>query len=593
MAERAFQVMAPMRDGVRLNTFVFLPEGAGLKFPVILQRTPYSITTDGAEDKRNPDSAWLPPPDSPMVAAMLYGWQEITRQGYAAVYQDIRGRFGSEGEDRIFGNEVEDGYDTVEWISRQPWCNQKIGLSGSSAGAVCALAAASSRHPNIRAFWSQVGSPSAIDLGFQEGRHVALERLWPFVGLNIPGLSQSHREIVKTRLGLDDAAYEAAARTAGEQVQRLVEARSEEPPFVNSPDWMRLPLRDWPGFARCVPAVDEFIGPRADDEFGTPSDLRAKINVPGFHVSAWYDFWSNSAIATFQNIQSRTGTQKLWIGPNAHEAVATNNFWPRIPYFEWFDHWLKGKPAALIEEPAVYYSRRAWTDDLTTYKPDDWAHSECWPPRGTAPHRLYLGPEGSLSADLPASGSRNYRYDPRHPNPTHGGRNLIAPSGQLDLQAIQARPDYGLIYVGEPLETDLTLAGEVRVTLHVGSDCPDTDFIARLIESRPDGRRLSLLDGGTRAMYRDGAKAPRPLKPGESYQLTVSLGHLRHNISAGSRIEIDVTSSDFPRRARNTNSGHADMERDTEADIRIAANTVHHGEGAPSFVDLTVLSEAD
>ncbi len=165
---------------------------------------------------------------------------------------------------------------------------------------------------------------------------------------------------------------------------------------------------------------------------------------------------------------------------------------------------------------------------------------------------------------------------------------LITP-GSLDQGPVQALPDYGLIYRGEQLARPLTVAGNVRLTLSVQSDCPDTDFVGKLIDLHPDGRAMLLMDGITRALYRDGSGEPRPLTPDRVERLTIDLGHIHHTFAAGHRIEIDITSSNFPRRARNTNSGHPILANDTDADIRIASNTIHHTEEAPSFVEIPVL----
>ena len=129
---RCFQVMVPMHDGTRLNTFVFLPESGGPRWPVILHRTPYGIAAAGARDKTDCANAWLPNPAEPMRGSILRGWQQIVAHGYAAVYQDTRGRHGSEGEDRVYADDAADGHDTLEWIAAQPWTNQMVGMSGSS-----------------------------------------------------------------------------------------------------------------------------------------------------------------------------------------------------------------------------------------------------------------------------------------------------------------------------------------------------------------------------------------------------------------------------------------------------------------------------
>ena len=112
--------------------------------------------------------------------------------------------------------------------------------------------------------------------------------------------------------------------------------------------------------------------------------------------------------------------------------------------------------------------------------------------------------------------------------------------------------------------------------------------VAKLIENLPDGRAMLLMDGVIRAMYRDPAEGPTPLAPDRIYRVTIDLGHIHHSFRAGSRIEVDVTSSNFPRRARNTNSGNALLANDTAADIHVATNAIHHREG--SFLALPVLS---
>src|SRR5260370_18105002 len=158
---------------------------------------------------------------------------------------------------------------------------------------------------------------------------------------------------------------------------------------------------------------------------------------------------------------------------------------------------------------------------------------------------------------------------------------LIEP-GRVDQRRVQALPDYGLIYRGAALARPLTIAGNVLTTLQVQSSCPDTDFVAKLIELLPDGRAMLLMDGVIRAMYRDPAEGPQPLAPGRVYRVMIDLGHIHHSFAAGSRIEVDVSSSNFPRRARNTNSGNPMLAQDGDAAIRIATTTVPHAPPTPS-----------
>lgn len=587
---RCFQALVPMRDGVRLNTFVFLPDSGGPRHPVILQRTPYGITSPEGRHVTDPTKGWLPNPKDPMRGSLLRGWREIVRHGYAAVYQDTRGRYGSEGEDHVYGDDAADGYDTLAWIASEPWSNQHVGLSGSSAGATTALAAASQCHPSVRAFFAQVGGSSIYDDVVYEGQSIEMERLWLWVARNIPGLSQSHREAVMRKHGLNAEQLAAVATSANARYLALDAARQANPPFIDSADWMHLPLIGYPDCSVWQPYLDEILSHPAPDEFRARHNFRATINVPGFHVTTWFDIFQTSVVAAFTDIHARVGNQRLWIGPNAHYFVYERQFWPRDPYFEWFDHWLKGVPAKVMNEPAVFYSPRSWITDPKTYVADDWRHADHWPPPGTVEQRRYLTGDGQLSADGPGGETRSYLYDPRHPIPTLGGRNMLIDAGPRDQRSVQALLNYGLIYRSERLDEPLTIAGAVSVTLHIQSNCRDTDFVAKLIELQPDGSAMLLMDGVARTMYHKPEAGPQHLTPEQVTEVTIHLGDIHHTVPAGSRLQVDITSSNFPRRARNTNSGNLILANDTEADIHIATNVVHHSEAHPSFIVLPCLS---
>ena len=372
---RAYQAMVPMRDGTRLNTFVFLPGSGGPRWPVILHRTPYGITSSDARHKADFTMAWLPSVEEPLRGSIIRGWRSIVEHGYAAIYQDTRGRHGSEGEDRVYADDAADGFDTLAWIAGQPWTNHIVGMSGSSAGATTTFAAASTRHPTLRAFFAQAGASSIYDDVVYEGQSIEIERLWLWVARNIPGLSKSHREAVMRRFGVSAAQLDAAAGSAAERYARLDLARHNDPPFIASDDWMRLPLTRYPDFATWQPFLDEIITHPGPDAFRTAHNFRRTIEIPGFHVTTWFDIFQTSVLAAFNEIQARIGNQKLWIGPNEHYFVYQTNFWPRDPYFEWFDYWLKGAPTGIMDEPAVFYSPRASVEDRETYAPNDWRYS--------------------------------------------------------------------------------------------------------------------------------------------------------------------------------------------------------------------------
>jgi hypothetical protein len=587
--------MVSMRDGVRLNTFVFVPESAREPVPVIVQRTPYGITSPEGQAVTDPTRGWLPDPARPFYGPLLRGWQRIVEHGYAAVYQDCRGRFGSEGLDRVYFDDAEDGYDLLEWIAAQGWSDGNVGLSGSSAAGIAALAAASRRHPSVRAFFTQVAASSLYDDVVYEGASIEMERLWLWVANNTAGVSPTHRSAVAERAGMAVEDLAPAFASVRRRYAELVESRDSEKPFVRSQEWMQLPLVGDPDFSVLQPHLDQILSHPVPDAFRRHHDFRASIDVPGFHVTSWFDVFLPSVLAAYQEIQDRIGNQRLWIGPNAHGFVYESQFWPFDPYFAWFDHWLRGAPDRFADEPRVYYSPRAWVDDAQEYRADDWRGSQTWPPADGAAARWRLCGDATLTpgdADATADDRpRRFTYDPRQPVPSAGGRNMLIASGMIDQRGVRRHPNYGLTYSGDVLDAPVTIAGPVTVTLSVESDCPDTDFVVKVVEARPDGQALLLMDGVVRAMYRSGGPAAEPLTPGQIVELTIELGHLHHTVQAGSRLEIDVTSSNFPRRIRNTNSSHPMLAADTEADIRVAQNTVHHSAEHPSFLQAHIVVE--
>lgn len=585
---RCHQMMVAMRDGTRLNTFVFLPTD-GEQFPVILQRTPYGIAKQDGSANHDVSQGWLPSPVEPLRGSILRGWRNITSHGYAAVYQDARGRFGSEGEDRVYADDASDGWDTLAWISEQDWTNGRVGMSGSSAGATTTYAAASTKHPSLKAFWAQVGGSSIYDDVVCEGQSIEMERLWLWVAKNIPGLSASHREAARTRAGLSEAEMDEAAARAMARYNRLDAARNGSPPFTCSEEWMRLPLADYPDFAVWQPFLNEIITHPSPDAFRAAHNFRNTIDIPGFHATTWYDIFLTSVIAAYTEIEGRAGNQRLWIGPNGHYFIYEEQFWPRDPYFEWFGHWLKDEDSPLLEEPPVHFSTRAWTDDPQSYAANDWKFSNRWPLSEAVEKHLYLTVDGAILDDVGGEGARTYTYDPRKPVATYGGRNMAIDPGPMDQRPAEGHPDYGLVYRCDPLDTEMTIAGPVRVDLHVSSDCPDTDFVAKLVEETSAGEAKLLMDGVTRAMLRSGTDQIERLTPGEIVSLSISLGQIYHTVQAGSCLRVDITSSNFPRRARNTNSGNLTLAKDGDPDIRVAHNAVHHGGRVANVVNFRVL----
>ena len=177
------------------------------------------------------------------------------------------------------------------------------------------------RHPSLRAFFAQVGGSSIYDDVVYEGQSIEMERLWLWVSKNIPGLSASHKQAAMRQAGATGADMEAAHQAAGDCYNRLEAASRATPPFIQSSDWMRLPLTQHPDFATWQPFLDELFTHPGPDAFRAAHNFRRSIDIPGFHATTWYDIFLTSVMAAFREIQARTGTQKLWIGPNAHYFI--------------------------------------------------------------------------------------------------------------------------------------------------------------------------------------------------------------------------------------------------------------------------------
>jgi putative CocE/NonD family hydrolase len=199
--------------------------------------------------------------------------------------------------------------------------------------------------------------------------------------------------------------------------------------------------------------------------------------------------------------------------------------------------------------------------------------------------------DGSLEmADPGDEPADQYVYDPANPVPTIGGATLLHPllrAGAFDQRPIELRPDM-LVYTSAPLERPLEVTGPVSVVLHVATDAPDTDFVARLVDVYPDGRAFPLTDGVTRMRYRYGlSEAGEPLDPGRAYEIAIDLWATSCVFLEGHRIRLDVTSSNFPRWERNLNTGQSPA---ATTEMRPALQAVLHDSSHPSRLILPVIS---
>lgn len=518
-AAGAVENMVAMRDGVKLATNVYLPQGEG-PFPVVLMRTPYG--KDGT---------------------FALGADRYRKAGYVYVVQDCRGRFRSEGNYTIFEADRDDGHDTITWITQQPWCNGRVGMTGGSAMGITGLLAAISQHENLRCAYVAV----------------APESFWTeatFIGGVFKEADVSNW--LKGQDKADEIPFRRASlsNTNLEMAQDIVQHRD-------------------------------------------------KIRIPIMHVGGWYDIFSVGTQGNFVYLQNRgaegaRGKQKLVMGPYGHGGLKGDLKYPEggglltaiSDDVAWFDYHLKGLENGVASSPPVRYYQMAAAKKGSVSDKNGWQTADNWPLPST-PSSYYLTADRGLSAAAPthSDSTTSYAYDPEHPVPTVGGANLSLPIGPLDQREVGQRDDY-LRFQSPPLEADVRIAGRVYVDLFASTDGPDTDFMVKLIDVYPDGYEALILDQPLRARFRNGHRPEQAqmMTPGQPTRMTIELGSTANQFEAGHRIAVHVTSSNYPRFEVNPNTGVAPPGGVTEGQpTRVAKNTIHHDAAHPTALVLPVV----
>ncbi|HEU4702944.1 MAG TPA: CocE/NonD family hydrolase, partial [Conexibacter sp.] len=536
-------VMVPMRDGVALATDVYRPQDAS-SVPALLQRLPY--------DKE--------------LSALCNGTVEVlqaVQAGYAVVVQDTRGRFGSEGRFDPFADEGADGADTIAWVARQPWCSGAVGMIGASYFGATQWRAAGEAGTALRAI-----APTVASDDFYEG--------WTYQG----GAFQLGFALDWTlaHLALGDAVRrERAGEAAGADVEALIEAVDARGAWYE-----RTPLAELPLLNELAPYFGDWLAhPSYDERWSAlaPKEHHARIAAPSLNIGGWYDIFVGGTLANYVGMKARGATDaarrpKLVIGPWAHgnlSGIYSNHDYgfradygatdPTDLHLRWFDRHLRGIENGIDDEPPVR---------IFVMGADEWRDEQDWPLPDTDYRPLYLhsggranttAGDGSLTFTAPSDDepADAYAYDPRDPVRTIGGATFLPGhtislnSGPLDQAPLAARVDV-LSYATAPLEHDLEVTGPVSLVLYASSSARDTDFTGKLIDVHPDGSTRLLTDGILRARYRTSFSRPEPLEPGRVYELHVDLVATANVFRAGHRIRLDVSSSNFPRFDRNTNT---------------------------------------
>jgi putative CocE/NonD family hydrolase len=548
------------RDGTLLYADVYLPDAAG-PYPALLERTPYNKE------------------ESVEVTAGAPAF--FARHGYAVVIQDVRGRFKSSGKFIPFHDDGwgpnQDGYDTVEWIAAQPWCNGQVGTIGGSYAGATQYRLAPTCPPHLRAMYARESSADyhaewvyhggAFELGFMLGWSLELARA----------------DLAHLASGDDYARHKHALEQAIGQIE----------------DWQRrLPLNPNPLLIGLEDWYNDNLSHPDDGPYWWQWNIahrHGEIETPIVHLGGWFDIFLNGTLKNFTGIRANARTaaarraQRLIVGPWIHSPInmlksvqGEVDFGPesiqdynavRLP---WFDHWLKGVPNAIMDEPPVR---------LFVMGENRWRTADDYPLPNTRYENWYLhaGSRLELRAPTDVQQPDRYAYDPEDPVPTRGGCTLQLPGGAFDQRPIEGRC---LTYTSEPLSRDLTIIGPVTCVLFGASSAPDTDWVARLTDVHHDGFSRLLCDGILRARYRESATMPSPLTPDQVYEFVIDLWATANKFKAGHRIRVAFTSSSFPRFDRNLNTGGV---FGAEARGQVAVNTIFHDATHTSRIILPVI----
>lgn len=558
-----------MRDGVSLATDVYRPAGAS-RYPVVMLRLPYNK-------------------EQPMLLFLAGDILRVAQAGYAVVVQDCRGTFKSEGCFDPYFQEADDGVDAIAWAAAQPWSNGEVGMMGASYYGATQWLAAMKNPPALKAIAPFITTDQYYDKWTYQGGALQLGFILQWASATF-AVGEAARRLSR---GEAEPAMLGAAIAVADQVDER---------------YWHTPLNDLPELADLAPYVRDWIAHPDYDAYWrriAPAEHRDTITAPALNFGGWFDLFLGGTLANYGAMKDRV-PQKLIIGPwvhgynggvypdrnfgmFAHDALADVT----AEQIRWFDHWLKGVDNDLAADKPV---------KLFIMGPDVWREEDDWPLPDTAWRNLYLHSDGgaaandaTLSFELPADEPPDtFSYDPGDPVPTVGGASFLpglfiaANAGPRDQRAVESRADV-LCYTSAILEHDLEVTGPLSLVLYVRSSAPDTDFTGKLVDVYPDGRALLVTDGILRLRYRNGFSSQQLLSPGEVQRIEIDLVATANVFRAGHRLRLEVSSSNFPRFDRNTNTGGVIAE-ESAADFIVAENTVLHDGARPSHLVLPVIA---
>lgn len=579
--------MIPTRDGARLHTFIYQPKGHTEALPFIMLRTPYGIA------------------GSP--ARYFQGYlKELAAEGYIFVFQDIRGRYGSEGQfvmnrplhdpkDARGVDESTDTWDTVDWLIKNVSPNNgRVGVLGVSYPGWLAAMAGVNPHPAVRAISPQAPMTDTWmgDDFFHQG---AFRLSYGFEYATSMELSNDGS--VPVPIDRYDAYDWYLQLGSLANVSRGVLKGKSVPTWANF---------------TAHPTYDAFWKARA-----LPTYLTS-LTVPTMTVGGWWDqedFYG--ALKTYQTLEKldTKGINYLVMGPWNHGGWSrgagdslgkisfddsTGSFFREQAQAPWFAYWLKDKGRLPLPEALLF---EAGTNR--------WRAFDSWPPKNGTSRALYFGPNGTLSFDAPrgrqVGAFDQYISDPAHPVPYRNRPIQLTyhPRGSdwytwltQDQRLADDRPDV-LSWQTAPLAEDVTIAGDIVAKLFASTTGRDADWVVKLIDVYPDSGDFAPRMGGyefmvandiMRGRYRKSWTHPEPLVPNQVTQFTVDLHQQAYTFQQGHRIMVQVQSSWFPVYDRNPQAWVPNIFEAKASDFQAQTHRVYRSAQFPSHLDVTTVA---
>lgn len=529
-------VSVPMRDGLMLASDIYRQPSVE-RSAVLLMRTPYN--KDGAKS----------------VA------ERYAAAGYIVVVQDCRGRFKSEGDFVPYNNEGQDGYDAIEWLGKQSWCNGRIGMWGSSYVGATQWQAAAEKPPGLVTI-----APTATWSSFYRNLYLGGAVRISLIAGWAAGNSRKPADAVVTT------------------------------------DWRRtllhLPLSEVDqNIGWSIPWLNGMLTHPRFDGYWKRIELTeeiADLELPMQHIVGYYDFFSRESVSNFERMHQQARDpqtrrrQQLILGPWDHGTIGQAKV-GELDFGEnavidaagenllWFNRFLKEDAAAeVVDVPVRYFSMG---DNV-------WHDAASWPPQGFESTAFYLHSNGNANTgkgdgkldQTPANDNEiadRFRADPDNPAPacpvTESRPLMAATWAPVDQRLIEQRDDV-LVYTSAPFSKPLTFAGNAKAKLFVSADTADADWVLKLIDVHPDGFAQNLTVGILRGSFRDSELHPTPLEPNKIYEVTIDLGPIAAQIGDGHRLRVDICGAYFPLFDRNPNTAEGPFGKRSA----VATEQVYH-----------------